>query len=114
MEGESAFQLRDGLFVRPAAGHEVPEVRERVVEVARDGRVLVVAVVRIEEIQLEVLGRAVFDSSPIDRHPSGVPEGLATADTTNPDTSAVTRLHLGELRMNCCRSSQWWKGTLMA
>src|SRR5207244_11766617 len=61
MEGESAFQLRDGLLVRPAAGHKVPEVRERVVEVARDGRVIVVAVIAVEEVQLEVFRREVYD-----------------------------------------------------
>ena len=55
VEGESALQLRDGLLVCPTAGHEVPEVRERVLEIARDGRVLVGPIVRVKQIQLEVL-----------------------------------------------------------
>src|SRR2546427_1644584 len=61
VEGESALQLRDGLLVCPAAGHEVPEVRERVLEITRNGRVLVGPIVRVKQIQLEVLRGAMHD-----------------------------------------------------
>src|ERR1700751_1000272 len=52
VEGESALELRNGFLVCPTAGHEVPEVGERVVEIARDGRVLVGPIVRVKQIQL--------------------------------------------------------------
>jgi hypothetical protein len=39
----------------PAAGHEVPQVANRQREIAGDGRVLVVAVVRVKQVELKVL-----------------------------------------------------------
>lgn len=106
VEGEPTLQLRDRLLVRAAAGHEVPEVRERVIEIAGDGRVLVGTVVRVEQIQLEVLRGLMRDLASIDRHRKCLPHGVSTAGTMKPDTSALTRVQARAFRMNCCRSSQ--------
>src|SRR5690606_29026859 len=47
--------------------HEVPEIRERVIEIARDRRVLIVAIVRVEQIQLIVLRGPMGDLATVNR-----------------------------------------------
>lgn len=66
---EAALQLRDGLLVIAPATGKPPEIGEREIEVARHRGVLVVPVIRVKEIQLIVLRRAVVDVFAVDRHP---------------------------------------------
>src|SRR5262249_40972529 len=54
VEGEPTLELTDGLLLMAAPGREIPEVGDREAEVAGDRRVLIVPVVRIEQVELEV------------------------------------------------------------
>src|SRR3989449_4679604 len=60
-EGEPAFELAVHLLVDPAPAHERPEGAAVDGLVRDDGAVLVVPVVRVEEVELEVLRRLVPD-----------------------------------------------------
>src|SRR5271165_5662646 len=68
MEGQTALELRDGLLVIAAAGHEIPQVGQRVVQIAGDRRVLIVPIIGIEQIELEVLRRLMRNLPAINRY----------------------------------------------
>jgi hypothetical protein len=57
------LELAECLLVTAAAGHEVPERSDAELQVGGDGGVLEVAVIGIEEIELEILGGLVEDGS---------------------------------------------------
>src|SRR3989454_8485018 len=69
-EGEAALQLAVHLLVHPAPAHERPE-RTAVDRLVRHhGTVLVMPVVRVEEVELEVLRGLVPDVAAGEEHPA--------------------------------------------
>ena len=79
IEGKLALELGERLLLGAPPGHEVPERRGAERLVRGDGRVLEVAVVGREEIELEVLPRLVLDAASIDHHPQGQPPSRLAA-----------------------------------
>ena len=68
VERELALQLGDGLFLGAAPTHEGEQRGQAEGHIGGDGVVLEVAVIRGEEIELEVLPRGVTDVLAIDHH----------------------------------------------
>src|SRR5437899_2288672 len=69
-EGEPALQLAVHLLVHPTPTHERPEGSAVDGLVRSDGAVLVVPIVRVEEVELEVLRRLVPDVATVEDHPA--------------------------------------------
>jgi hypothetical protein len=51
VERQAALEISDGLLVIAAARHEVPEVGNRESEIAGDGGVFIVPIIRVEQIE---------------------------------------------------------------
>ena len=72
---QAALELADGLFMIATTCHEVPEVGHCETEIARNGRILIVPIIRVVQIQLVIRRSPMHDLLSIDRDPKRVAPG---------------------------------------